>query len=135
MKTKTMVRARWGVMLATGGWLAAAGAAEAPVLRDPFLPCDYVLAEVKNASAQEGAGNASNTASAAASKADWEGARRKVRIDGIMTRDNSNTVAMVNGGIVHIGDTLTVEHDGRTYLWKIKAITRNDVQLDRLDVR
>jgi len=59
---------------------------------------------------------------------DWAAARKAVIVEGVMKRKGVN-VAFVNGRIVKQGDTLTVNHAGYVYRFRVQSIGRREVEL------
>lgn len=67
-------------------------------------------------------------------KIDWAAAEESIRRGGIV-RGAKTYAAMLNGNMVSAGDTLKAEYEGRTYRWKVKSISDNDVELEEVDVK
>lgn len=64
----------------------------------------------------------------------WDAARARLKVGG-STGQAGKYVAMVNQRLVETGDIVSVKHEGRTYRWVVRSITRDRVELDPYDVR
>lgn len=115
-----------------------------PGHRDPFWPVGYVPRPVVKPVA--GTPEARLPASVARPPVaerppNWTEATRRVDIRGTsrIGREKSTGAelyqAVVNGRVVEPGDTISVSFEGRTYRWRVQAITSGGVSLTRLDAR
>ena len=68
-------------------------------------------------------------------KADWGAARAKVKIGGSSSGKAGGYVALVNQRLVEPGNFVSVLHQGRTYRWVVRSISRDSVDLEPYDVR
>jgi hypothetical protein len=65
---------------------------------------------------------------------DWEGAQARLKIGGIIAGQGAYAV-LVNGQTYERGDIVSVEHDGIVYRWRIRNITKTDVEWAPLNAR
>lgn len=127
-KNKCSMRSGWKVFPAIGiGFLLCSsafsqaknisGTNDAPndssmSKRDPFWPIGYVPESLKKkASVKKPV--VSN---------DWNGAMKKVVINGVSSRSNNDFFAVINGGVKSVNDTISVVHGGITYTWAVASI-------------
>ena len=64
----------------------------------------------------------------------WEGAEARLKRAGIMSVGEGEWEALVNGKVVSKGKIVKIEHEGQTYRFRAKNITRDEVQWERMDV-
>lgn len=64
----------------------------------------------------------------------WAEARALLKVGGIMSAGPRGRVALVDGQTVEEGDTVSVEHAGKVYRWRLAAINRDNLDLQPLDV-
>ncbi|MDF7801283.1 hypothetical protein P4C99_17525 [Pontiellaceae bacterium B1224] len=82
--------------------------------RDPFWPVGYVPKELQKNSAKE--------VKKPTESNDWNGAMKKVVINGVSSRADNEFFAVVNGEVKSVNDTISVTHDGMTYTWAVASI-------------
>lgn len=85
------------------------------VKRDPFWPVDYMPERILKADKKP------TQVKVSTGKKDWNGAMKKVAINGVSSRNNEY-LAIVNGELKSVGDTFSVEHGGTTYTWAVASI-------------
>jgi hypothetical protein len=88
----------------------------ADVKRDPFWPVGYVPESVKNAATEKGVVKKYTEGN------DWNGAMKKVVINGVSSRSDNEFFAVVNGEVRSLNETVSVTHAGITYTWVISSI-------------
>lgn len=70
----------------------------------------------------------------AGTQAEWDAARARVKYAG-SSGQGGGYVALINKRLVEPGDLVSVSHQGKTYRWRVKSITRDGVDLEPVDVR
>ncbi|NNJ70011.1 MAG: hypothetical protein HKP10_01830 [Kiritimatiellales bacterium] len=66
----------------------------------------------------------------------WNEAMKKVVINGVSNRANNEFIAVINGRLKGVGDTVTVNHQGMIYTWAIENIhATGSVKLRRVSAR
>ena len=85
--------------------------------RDPFWPVGY---EPENFAAAKEEPEVRVSKSTAGNN--WNGAMKKVVINGVSSRANNDFYAVINGSVKSVGDTVSVEHEGNTYTWAVDRI-------------
>lgn len=98
--------------------------AEPDQVRDPFWPIGYRARHEKRIVDTMAQGSAE----------DWLKAMAKLRI-GAITKAGNRHLVLINGNTCKQDDVLGVEHDGRIYRFKIKAVHIDRVELRKLEVR
>lgn len=84
--------------------------------RDPFWPVGYVPERVKQAEAKKlGIKKPTGTNN-------WNGAMKKVVINGVSSSADNEFFAVINGGVKSVNDTVSVTHEGITYTWAVASI-------------
>lgn len=89
---------------------------EGTVKRDPFWPVGYVpenTQEVEPIKTKVKKPTVSN---------DWNGAMKKVVINGVSSRADNEFFAVINGEVKSVNDTISVQHGGITYTWAVASI-------------
>ena len=103
-------------------------------LRDPFWPVDYrpggETEKESNATGEEkGYGSPPEGGN-------WNGAMGRITINGASSRAGGDFFAAVNGEVKAVGDTVSVQVDGTTYVWEVETIQPpGSVKLRRLGTR
>ncbi|HEY5652800.1 MAG TPA: hypothetical protein VIR63_00310 [Pontiella sp.] len=116
-----------GVMTATA---ELSGTNDAPkqvaVRRDPFWPIGYVPEYVTQEEIDP-------VAAQAPSDSGWDAARREVDINGVSSRSDNQFCAVINGQLMEVGDTLSVNYKGIIYTWEVEDIAASgSVKLRRV---
>jgi len=65
-----------------------------------------------------------------AEKAAWAEARATIKTSGIMRSGNAGYVALINDDLMHVGESISVDNKGKTYKFKITAITTDNVEME-----
>jgi len=65
-----------------------------------------------------------------AEKAAWAEAKATIKTSGIMRSGNAGYVALINDDLIHVGESISVDHKGKTYKFKITAITTDNVEME-----
>lgn len=86
------------------------------VKRDPFWPVGYVPESVRAASIKKPEVKKPTESN------DWNGAMKKVVINGVSSRSNNEFFAVINGQVRSVDDTINVNHGGVTYTWAVASI-------------
>ncbi|MBT3191771.1 MAG: hypothetical protein HN341_04385 [Verrucomicrobia bacterium] len=68
----------------------------------------------------------------AASEAEWKEAREGLVLSGTMSSDLGGYTAMVNGEVVDVGDTVSIQDRKRTFLWRVHSISKHDIEYERI---
>lgn len=96
-------------------------------LRDPFWPVGYTPAWVIE---QESPQRAINTA------IDWNQAMKHISIQGVSSRSGHDFLAVINGRVKGVGETVSVRTAGLRYTWMIESIAPpNSVKLRRVSAQ
>jgi hypothetical protein len=82
--------------------------------RDPFWPVGYVPERVKQAEVKKTVKPTGLN--------DWNGAMKKVVINGVSSRADNEFFAVINNEVKSVNDTISVSHGGITYTWAIASI-------------
>jgi len=64
---------------------------------------------------------------------DWEAARKALKLEGAMLNAQGNYVAIVNGEIVEVGDTISCRLSRLIYTWQVREISKHDIDFKPLD--
>ncbi|MDF7824905.1 hypothetical protein P4B35_12855 [Pontiellaceae bacterium B12227] len=88
----------------------------ATVKRDPFWPVGHVPEAVRAANKKK------VVVKKQAESNDWNGAMKKVVINGVSSRANNDFFAVINGQVKRVDDTISVSHGGVTYTWAVANI-------------
>lgn len=64
----------------------------------------------------------------------WEAAQEKVVISGVSDMGQAGFFAIVNGVMHQQDEVIAVEHEGKSFRWRIKSIDKNGVRLQPLEV-
>ena len=104
---------------------------EAFIKRDPFWPVGYVPKNIKSVipkgDSEQGVAKVDNS---------WNEAMKKVVINGVSSRAENAYIAVINGQIKSIGDTVTINHSGTIYTWAVDDVEPpNSVKLRRVSAR
>jgi hypothetical protein len=100
---------------------------EQELLRDPFWPVDYFPPNWKSKSDVQGSSDLGSSG--------WDAAKLKLKISGTSGL-GGRTAAIINGELKSEGDTLEVQHEGRTYQWKIVGIdAAGQIQLKKFGIK
>jgi hypothetical protein len=96
--------------------------------RDPFWPIGfkpkYAIRSVSQGSPKAIPSNS------------WNEAMKKVVINGVSSRKNNEFIAVINGEVKQVGDTVSVSIGTSVYTWAVDAIeSPGSVKLRRLSVR
>lgn len=103
----------------------------ASVKRDPFWPVGYVPKEVQSQMLKK-----SSKSSLQIGGNSWREAMKKVVINGVSSRSDSEYYAVINGTIKSVGDTVSVTLGNTTYTWAVDNIKPpGSVKLRRVSVR
>ncbi len=99
--------------------------------RDPFWPVGYkpknLVPEVIEVQEPTEGPQVSNS---------WNEAMKRVSINGVSNRANNEFIAVINGRLKGVGDTVTVNHQGMIYTWAIDSINApGSVKLRRVSAR
>lgn len=86
------------------------------VKRDPFWPIGYVPESVKAAEAKK------TVVIKKTEGNDWNGAMKKVVINGVSSRADNEFFAVINGEVKSVNDTISISHGGITYTWAVASI-------------
>ncbi len=114
-----------------GGGTNDAQEQEAVLKRDPFWPVGYVPKNIKSVIPKE-----NPKQSAAIVENSWNEAMKKVVINGVSSRSENASFAVINGQVKSIGDTVTINHGGTIYTWAVDEIEPPDsVKLRRVSAR
>jgi hypothetical protein len=101
---------------------------KAMIRRDPFWPVGYVPKKVTSIVPVE-----ISTQSEVKVDNSWNEAMKKVVINGVSSRAENAYIAVINGQIKSIGDTVTVNHSGTLYTWAVDGVEPPDsVKLRRV---
>ena len=84
--------------------------------RDPFWPVGHVPEAVQAANKKK------VVVKKSAESNDWNGAMKKVVINGVSSRANNDFFAVINGQVKRVDDTISVSHGGVTYTWAVAKI-------------
>jgi ABC-type glycerol-3-phosphate transport system substrate-binding protein len=104
---------------------------EAVLKRDPFWPVGYVPIKINSVIPSE-----NPKQSAVKVDNSWNEAMKKVVINGVSSRADNTYIAVINGQIRSIGDTVTINHGGTIYTWAVDGIEPPDsVKLRRVSAR
>ena len=96
-------------------------------LRDPFWPVGFFP---ENWQADEPDENAPSPTSGS----DWDAPAAQIRVTGTSRMDDK-TVAIINGDLKEVGDSVEVSYGGRIYQWKLKEINASGkVRLERVSI-
>lgn len=103
-------------------------------LRDPFWPVGYVP-EGWGKPAADDHGEESGDASVEVSNGSaWDEALAKLEIAGVSRKDDKRVV-IVNGRVIRVGSSLSVEYAGSRYVWRLEAVdAKGALKLKRLGV-
>jgi len=104
----------------------------AAMKRDPFWPVGYIPADV-----QVETGPAPAAASERSQGGNsWNEAMKRVVINGVSSRSDSEYFAVINGEVKSVGDTVSVVLGNSTYTWAVDRIEPpGSVKLRRVSVR
>lgn len=84
--------------------------------RDPFWPVGHVPQTLKTVSAEP------ETKAKAIQANDWNGAMKKVVINGVSSRSDNEFFAVINGKVKSVNETISISHGGVTYTWAVASI-------------
>jgi len=97
--------------------------------RDPFWPVGYTPKQSMR-SAQQGSSGAAPVSSS------WDEAMKKVVINGVSSRKDNESFAVINGDVKRVGDTVSIRLGNLTYTWAVDGIeSKGSVKLRRMSVR
>jgi len=65
---------------------------------------------------------------AAELSADWRQSRELIRVSGAVARGKGRPSILVNGQVIHPGETITVQHNGRPYRWRLEENLDNGLR-------
>lgn len=102
------------------------------VKRDPFWPVGYKPQWVieKNPEGQEVVLNKSE------GTIDWDKAMKQVEIQGVSSRADNESFAVINGQVKCAGETVSLRVDSVNYTWMVENISPpNSVKLRRVSAR
>ena len=104
---------------------------EAVLKRDPFWPVGYTPKKIKSVIPSENPKQSSVKVDNS-----WNEAMKKVVINGVSSRADNAYIAVINGQIKSIGDTITINHGGTIYTWAVDGIEPpGSVKLRRVSAR
>ena len=86
------------------------------IKRDPFWPVGHVPESVRAANKKK------TVVKKPTESNDWNGAMKKVVINGVSSRANNDFFAVINGQIKRVDDTISIIHGGVTYTWAVASI-------------
>ncbi len=99
--------------------------------RDPFWPVGYqpkwLINEGKTVQDKALDGDEST---------DWNAAMKQVSIQGVSSRSGNEFIAIINGEIKTVGETISLNYGNLFYTWMVDAITPpSSVKLRRISVQ
>ena len=104
---------------------------EAVHKRDPFWPVGYAPKKIKSVIPSENPKQSSVKVDNS-----WNEAMKKVVINGVSSRADNAYIAVINGQIKSIGDTITINHGGTIYTWAVDGVEPpGSVKLRRVSAR
>jgi hypothetical protein len=65
----------------------------------------------------------------------WEAAKKMLLLSGTMSAGNGEFTAMVNGEVLEVNDTVSVRVNTKTYQWRVHAISKHDIEYERLGIQ
>ena len=68
-------------------------------------------------------------------EASWEAAKKTLVLSGTISAGNGNFTAMVNGEVLDVNDTVSVRVKKKTYQWRVHAISKHDIEYERLGIQ
>ncbi len=96
-------------------------------LRDPFWPVGYFPKDWQ-------ADNPEEEKQLMTSGSDWDGPAALLHVSGT-SQMGAKTVALINGDLKEVGDSVEVSYGGRIYQWKLKEVKASGkVRLERVDI-
>ena len=96
------------------------------VRRDPFWPVGYVPEYVTQEMADPVLAPSSGDSG-------WNAAQKEVDINGVSSRSDNQFCAVINGQLMEVGDTLSVNYKGIIYTWEVEDIAASgSVKLRRV---
>ncbi|HOW97916.1 MAG TPA: hypothetical protein P5567_04325 [Kiritimatiellia bacterium] len=117
-------------MAPPAGETEAAEPEPAPARRDPFWPVGYAPPPPARPSEAAASTAGAETVSAVLQ---WDEALKTVQVQGIMKTGPETHVAMVNGQVVGVGDTVSVRFGGREYRWTVAGVGVEGVSFKRVE--
>lgn len=103
----------------------------ASVKRDPFWPLGYVPERIKNQELEK-----AETPEASTSNSNWNEAMMQVVINGVSSRGDNESFAVINGQVKTAGDSVAIVYQQSTYTWAVESITPpNSVKLRRISIK
>lgn len=104
-----------------------------PARRDPFWPVGYVPPPLVRSSDAAAAAATAAGEDAVSAVLQWDEALKTVSVQGIMKTGPDTYVAMVNGQVIGVGDTVSVRLGGRDYRWIVAAVGTEGVSFKRVE--
>ena len=65
----------------------------------------------------------------------WKEAEKKRVFKGVMSGRNGQQAVLINNEILHVGEAITIEHNGKLYRWQVKELDFHHAGWDRIDIR
>ena len=104
----------------------------ASVKRDPFWPVGYVPEKLQNAASVERTSEQVKTST----NDNWNEAMQQVVINGVSSRGDSESFAVINNQVMKINDSVSIKYRNATYTWAVESITPpSSVKLRRISVQ
>jgi len=104
---------------------------KAVLKRDPFWPVGYVPKNITNVIPKE-----TPKSSTATVENSWDEAMKAVVINGVSHGEDNTYLAIINGKIKSVGDTVTINQGGTLYTWAVNSIEPpGSVKLRRISAR